>query len=100
MQLFNFCKGTLDLCNELLRATIIAPRLRPGKRRRQRAAFYQQLEARTLLSGNPVANNDSYLVGYQSSAGGNVLANDTDPNSGAVLTAHLVAGPSHAGEFT
>ncbi|HEV3344291.1 MAG TPA: Ig-like domain-containing protein [Pirellulales bacterium] len=49
-----------------------------------------------------MANADSYVIPYYAgsfiSAPG-VLANDTDPNQGAQLFAHLVSGPSHASTF-
>ena len=60
------------------------------------------LESRVLLTGNPVANNDSYVMAYYaggSVSGPGVLANDTDPSQGATLTAHLVSGPTHSSMF-
>ena len=54
-----------------------------------------------LLTGNPVANNDSYSAPFDSSlqiSAPGVLANDTDPNQ-SPLTAHLISGPSHAANF-
>ncbi|HEX5443218.1 MAG TPA: Ig-like domain-containing protein, partial [Pirellulales bacterium] len=68
----------------------------------RRAAFVEEPEKRLLLTGGLVANNDSYVIPYYSGAFINapgVLANDTDPNPGAQLTAHLVSGPSHASTF-
>ena len=68
----------------------------------QRTARCQDLEPRLMLFGNPVANADSYVIPYYAgsfiSAPG-VLGNDTDPNQGAQLFAHLVSGPSHANTF-
>src|SRR5487761_1699134 len=67
-----------------------------------RHAALECLESRVLLTGNPVANNDSYVMAYYaggSVSGPGVLANDTDPNPGATLTAHLVTGPSHSTSF-
>ncbi|HEV3339255.1 MAG TPA: Ig-like domain-containing protein, partial [Pirellulales bacterium] len=64
--------------------------------------IFQQLEARQMLFGNPVANSDSYVIPYYAGTFINapgVLANDTDPNQGAQLFAHLVSGPSHASTF-
>jgi hypothetical protein len=48
-----------SLFGTFLRVFVIAPRPKM-KRSRHRAAFGEQLEARTLLSGNPVANADTY----------------------------------------
>ena len=65
-------------------------------------AGLQTLEARLLLYGNPVANNDSYVMPYYAGAQINapgVLANDTDPNPGAQMYARLISGPSHASTF-
>src|SRR5579859_966710 len=57
----------------------------------------ESLEARTLLTGNPVANNDQYVVTPNTAltiAAPGVLANDTDPN-GLTLMAHKVTSTSH-----
>ncbi|HQU46323.1 MAG TPA: Ig-like domain-containing protein, partial [Pirellulales bacterium] len=93
--------------NARLRSIFIAPR--PARRPAANIHFchhslagLQALEARLSLSGNPVANNDSYVIPYYAGAQINapgVLANDTDPNQGATMYARLVSGPSHAGTF-
>ena len=58
----------------------------------------EALEVRRLLTGNPVANNDSYNVDKNVeltvSAANGVLANDTDPNS-LTLTATLNTAAAH-----
>jgi hypothetical protein len=97
----SFWKSIVTLCGSKSR----------GSNRRRRpsisSAFakyrriFQSLEMRLTLSGNPVANNDSYSAPFdttlQISAPG-LLANDTDPNQ-SQLTAHLISGPSHDSAF-
>jgi YD repeat-containing protein len=86
-------------CLEMLKRAFISPSTK--KRRPYIFPFAQQLEARLLLSGNPVANNDAFSIPYYSTGQINapgVLANDTDPNQ-SQLMAHLVSGPSHASFF-
>ncbi|MGH7135602.1 MAG: RHS repeat domain-containing protein, partial [Pirellulales bacterium] len=92
--------------NARLRSLFIT---RPGRRHAAKVLFchhslsgLQPLEARIVLSGNPVANNDSYVIPYYAGAqvsSPGVLANDTDPNMGATLYAQLVSGPSHSMSF-
>ena len=57
----------------------------------------------TPVNDVPVANNDSATVaegGTINMAPAGVLANDTDPDGPAALTAILVSGPAHASSFT
>jgi large repetitive protein len=75
---------------------------RPSDRARLRSQRYgtfnvERLECRRLLYGQPVANNDSADTPDDTPAAINVLANDSDPNSGAMLvpsTVTVVTGPS------
>jgi len=64
--------------------------------RRPEGRSFEPLEARMLLSGNPVATNDTYTASNNGNtaipAGYGVLANDTDPNH-LPLTAMLTARP-------
>lgn len=66
----------------------------------------EALEDRAMLSGSnlldlinlpPVANPDTYnvIAGVPLNVELSILNNDTDPNSGDLLSAQLVAGPAH-----
>ncbi|MEX7474670.1 cadherin-like domain-containing protein, partial [Mycobacterium adipatum] len=46
------------------------------------------------INDAPIANNDSYSIGEDSTLTGNVLTNDTDADADT-LTATLVDGPTH-----
>ncbi|MDO0972857.1 beta strand repeat-containing protein [Mycolicibacterium frederiksbergense] len=48
----------------------------------------------TPVNDAPVANNDSYSIGEDSTLTGNVMSNDTDAD-GDTVTATLLDGPSH-----
>jgi hypothetical protein len=85
----------VDVLN-LLRRISNRPVVR-SKKHRRRAAACEQLELRTLLSGNPVANADMFY-GVQNGtlnipAYAGVLSNDTGGNG--PLSAVLIAPPSH-----
>ncbi|NLS97836.1 MAG: cadherin-like domain-containing protein, partial [Planctomycetaceae bacterium] len=62
------------------------------------AAFVEDTFTVTVVNQSPVTTDDAYptdgvnpvVIG----AGSGVLANDSDPNTGDTLTAHLVSGPS------
>ena len=73
---------------------------------RHSASRLEALEDRAMLSGSnvldlinlpPVANPDTYnvIAGVPLDVDISILNNDTDPNSGDLLSAQLVLGPAH-----
>ncbi|HJT31843.1 MAG TPA: Ig-like domain-containing protein [Pirellulales bacterium] len=68
----------------------------------RRHALVECLESRVLLTGNPLANNDTFVApfnGQLTPSTPGVLANDSDPNQGATMYTVLVTGPADANYF-
>ena len=54
--------------------------------------FFENQPISTPVNNPPTANNDTATIGEDTSATGNVLTNDTDPDAGDILTVAAVNG--------